>query len=565
MTGFEASCGLLRSTTAESPPRMGSPSSALQIVRPVVRSMAASLPPEWSVVATSPMSPINCTPDRSSAPISAPVSIASSAYSSGSSDLFVHAATATRTEHSATAPTVRRGRFVVMGNNLVVPEVFLHPSTILTGMPATQHRGSAGSFLRRGQLLAEGSSRSTDVACRGDEPETLVLAQLGLGPIAAVDAGDHPGGVGGGADPHERLGVGVVQLPRQGTDGEGEVGGADIDPVDARHSTDVLDRSEALGVLDHDEQQRTLVPGVLDGAVDEFGGRAPGAVASAGGIVEGDHGGLRLGDGGHEGHDDRFDAGVGERTDLGEAICGDPRSHERGPAGAHGIGQPQHIGGTDQPVLQIEADIVESGRRSDLGKLRTRRHHPQSVVDLPRAEAGPMVLDRCSHACIESRKRRPVPQLPGIRMTDRVAASPRQRTKAGRLGSNVQPSMRYCIAKESSRLPSPCSRYSWFASVSRLRSSSTPKPARCGTSISLFAITSGSRVKLCPSCQIQCVSNAVISPGAAAPTCVNIAREMSKWLFECDPHVRPKSWHICATLTDPEICRKCGSAKGMST
>ena len=29
-----------------------------------------------------------------------------------------------------------------------------------------------------------------------------------------------------------------------------------------------------------------------------------------------------------------------------------------------------------------------------------------------------MVLDRCSHACIESRKRRPVPQLPGIRMTD---------------------------------------------------------------------------------------------------------------------------------------------------
>src|SRR5699024_6054686 len=224
-TGFEASCGLLRSTTAESPPRMGSPSSALQIVRPVVRSMAASLPPEWSVVATSPMSPISCTPDRSSAPLSAPVSIASSAYSSGSSDLFVHAATATRTEHSATAPTVRRGRFVVMGNNLVVPEVFLHPSTILTGMPATQHRGSAGSFLRRGQLLAEGSSRSTDVACRGDEPETLVLAQLGLGPIAAVDAGDHPGGVGGGADPHERLGVGVVQLPRQGTDGEGEVGG----------------------------------------------------------------------------------------------------------------------------------------------------------------------------------------------------------------------------------------------------------------------------------------------------------------------------------------------------
>src|SRR5699024_9691759 len=99
------------------------------------------------------------------------------------------------------------------GNNLVVPEVFLHPSTILTGMPATQHRGSAGSFLRRGQLLAEGSSCSTDVACRGDEPETLVLAQLGLGPIAAVDVGDHPGGVGGGADPLERLGVGVIQLP----------------------------------------------------------------------------------------------------------------------------------------------------------------------------------------------------------------------------------------------------------------------------------------------------------------------------------------------------------------
>jgi hypothetical protein len=39
------------------------------------------------------------------------------------------------------------------------------------------------------------------------------------------------------------------------------------------------------------------------------------------------------------------------------------------------------------------------------------------------------------------------------------------------------------------------------------------------------------------------VSIAVTRPGAAAPTCVNIASDTSKWLFECDPHVRPQSRH----------------------
>src|SRR5699024_7148689 len=121
--------------------------------------------PEWSVVATSPMSPISFTPDRSSAPISAPVSIASSAYSSGSSDLFVHAATATRTEHSATAPTVRRDRFVVMGEQPSGPRGLPPPVDDPHRHARDAAPGSAGSFLRRGQLLAEGSSRSTDVAC----------------------------------------------------------------------------------------------------------------------------------------------------------------------------------------------------------------------------------------------------------------------------------------------------------------------------------------------------------------------------------------------------------------
>ncbi len=58
---------------------------------------------------------------------------------------------------------------------------------------------------------------------------------------------------------------------------------------------------------------------------------------------------------------------------------------------------------------------------------------------------------------------------------------------------------------------------------------------------------------------------AVTRPGAAAATWVNIAREMSKWLFECEPQVRPKSAHICATRTEPAMVQKCGSASGMST
>ncbi|MNC62146.1 hypothetical protein D3C75_1121390 [compost metagenome] len=76
---------------------------------------------------------------------------------------------------------------------------------------------------------------------------------------------------------------------------------------------------------------------------------------------------------------------------------------------------------------------------------------------------------------------------------------------------------------------------------------------------------SGSRVRRWPSCQIQWVSIAVISPGAAAATWVNIANEISKWLFECEPQVSPQSLHICATRTEPCKVQKCGSAKGMST
>src|SRR5699024_4103570 len=152
-------------------------------------------------------------------PTSAPVSIAASAYSSGSSDLFVHAATATSTEHSAIAPTVRRGRFVVMeeqpsGHRGRPPPVDVSHRHARDAAP-----GSADSFLRRGQLLAEGSSRSTDVSRRGDEAEALLLAQLGFRTVAAVDAGAESGIVGGGANPHERLGAGVVRRPRHATAG----------------------------------------------------------------------------------------------------------------------------------------------------------------------------------------------------------------------------------------------------------------------------------------------------------------------------------------------------------
>nr|WP_179118078.1 hypothetical protein [Saccharothrix sp. ALI-22-I] len=61
------------------------------------------------------------------------------------------------------------------------------------------------------------------------------------------------------------------------------------------------------------------------------------------------------------------------------------------------------------------------------------------------------------------------------------------------------------------------------------------------------------------------MSRAVIGPGAAAPTWVNIASEMSKWLLECEPRVRPKSAHSRATRTEPRMVQKYGSARGMST
>ena len=100
----------------------------------------------------------------------------------------------------------------------------------------------------------------------------------------------------------------------------------------------------------------------------------------------------------------------------------------------------------------------------------------------------------------------------------------------------------------------------------RAMSSSTPRPGASGT------VDDGRRrsaaapcVRRWPSCQIQCVSIAVISPGAAAATWVNIASETSKWLLECEPQVRPQSRQVCATRTEPAIVQKCGSASGMST
>jgi hypothetical protein len=55
-------------------------------------------------------------------------------------------------------------------------------------------------------------------------------------------------------------------------------------------------------------------------------------------------------------------------------------------------------------------------------------------------------------------------------------------------------------------------------------------------------MVSGFLVSRWPSCQIQWVSMAVMSPGAAAATWVNIASDTSKWLLECDPHVSPQAW-----------------------
>ena len=90
-------------------------------------------------------------------------------------------------------------------------------------------------------------------------------------------------------------------------------------------------------------------------------------------------------------------------------------------------------------------------------------------------------------------------------------------------------------------------------------------PAASAPSTRPPSICSGSFVRRCPSCQIQWVSIAVTRPGAAAPTWVNIASETSKWLFECEPQVRPQSRQVCATRTEPAIVQKCGSASGMST
>ncbi len=95
--------------------------------------------------------------------------------------------------------------------------------------------------------------------------------------------------------------------------------------------------------------------------------------------------------------------------------------------------------------------------------------------------------------------------------------------------------------------------------------SSTPRPGASGTAIFPFLISSGFWVRRqSPSCQIQWVSIAVGLPGAAAPTWVNIAREISKWLLEWQPQSAP----VVAKLRHADCTgkrQKCGSASGIST
>ncbi len=67
-----------------------------------------------------------------------------------------------------------------------------------------------------------------------------------------------------------------------------------------------------------------------------------------------------------------------------------------------------------------------------------------------------------------------------------------------------------------------------------------------------------------PSCQIQWVSIAVGLPGAAAPTWVNIARDIEMVVGMAAPG-QPQSSQSCATRTAPESVQKCGSASGIST
>ena len=59
-----------------------------------------------------------------------------------------------------------------------------------------------------------------------------------------------------------------------------------------------------------------------------------------------------------------------------------------------------------------------------------------------------------------------------------------------------------------------------------------------------------------PSCQIQWVSMPLSLPGTAAAHWVIMAREISKWLLEWQPHIRPKSLHIWPTRTEPAMVQK---------
>src|SRR3954451_16012929 len=91
------------------------------------------------------------------------------------------------------------------------------------------------------------------------------------------------------------------------------------------------------------------------------------------------------------------------------------------------------------------------------------------------------------------------------------------RSRAGCFGSYFQPGTMYCIAMASSLAVPPTFLYNSWAFMIRSGSISMPSPGLSGTATQPFTIFSGSFVRRSrPSCQIQCVSMAVMVPGAAA-------------------------------------------------
>src|SRR6266516_2072751 len=194
----------------------------------------------------------------------------------------------------------------------------------------------------------------------------------------AVDPRDQPSAHTGVEDLLDQ--APVLRVARGGVGlqpvGYGQVVGAYVDPIHARHRKDLIEGGDALDGLDHDHADDRAVGAFRPEAADlkRGPGRTPRADAK-GRIPARAHSPAGLFFGVDHRHDHTLRAGVERLHDVGRLVPG--HAHEgRSVGGGEGLQHGQHLVIADHSMLRVNADPVIAGASHQLGRERARDDAP---------------------------------------------------------------------------------------------------------------------------------------------------------------------------------------------